>query len=211
MLGDAFAAGQNAAEYTETYICPEGFGGQYRVLVQRVWGDVTAGKVTVDIHTRNAGQPHIHQQIPLGDKNAVVIFDVEQGRRSAQLAQQQVAQVKKPATTEDRAALSRQLSRYEDSLANRDYRRARAHQRGWNGSGPVGFQPQITTLPEGAMLMGSGALAVVSADRRYVRAAPFPFFSTIGEVNTFNFGALPSNNLPDDDDDDDDNNNNNNN
>jgi hypothetical protein len=29
--------------------------------------------------------------------------------------------------------------------------------------------------------------AVISSDRRYVRVSPFPFFSQIGEVNTFNF------------------------
>ncbi len=111
---------------------------------------------------------------------------------------------------EDRAALSRQLNRYEDSLAQRDYRSARAEQRGWSGGGPVGFQPQITTLPQGAMLMGIGSLAVVSADRRYVRTSPMPFFSQIGDVTTFDFGGGGGDNLPDDDDDDDDDDNGNN-
>ena len=60
------------------------------------------------------------------------------------------------------------------------------------GGGPVGFQPQITTLPAGAFLGGSGALAVVHADRRYVRVAPLPFFSQIGEVSTFDFGGGPA-------------------
>ena len=31
------------------------------------------------------------------------------------------------------------------------------------------------------------ATAVISADRRYVRFSGLPFFSTIGEVQTFNF------------------------
>jgi hypothetical protein len=39
-------------------------------------------------------------------------------------------------------------------------------------------------LPEGAFL---GALAIISADRRYVRITPLPFFSQIGDVTTFNF------------------------
>ena len=75
-------------------------------------------------------------------------------------------------------------------------------QRGWSGGGPVGFQPQITTLPQGAMLSGF-PLAVVSADRRYVRASPMPFFSQIGDVTTFDFGGVAGDD--DDDDDDDDN------
>jgi hypothetical protein len=48
----------------------------------------------------------------------------------------------------------------------------------------VGFQPVITTLPEGTMMF---TRAIISADRRYVRVSPFPFFSAIPEVSTFNF------------------------
>jgi hypothetical protein len=50
--------------------------------------------------------------------------------------------------------------------------------------GAVGYRPQITTLPEGA---GFQATAVISADRRYVRVSPVPFFSQVNEVSTFNF------------------------
>ena len=53
------------------------------------------------------------------------------------------------------------------------------------GRGAVGFQPVITNLPEGAQFFST---AVISADRRYVRISPFPFFSQIGQVDTFNFG-----------------------
>ena len=51
-------------------------------------------------------------------------------------------------------------------------------------SGAVGYMPVVITLSEGTMLSVTG---VVSADRRYVRITPFPYFSAIGEVNTFNF------------------------
>ena len=30
-------------------------------------------------------------------------------------------------------------------------------------------------------------IAIISADRRYVRITPIPFFSQIGDVTTFNF------------------------
>ena len=49
MLGDAYSNGKSSEGYTETYVCPKGFSGKYRMLVHRVWGNVTAGKVTVDI------------------------------------------------------------------------------------------------------------------------------------------------------------------
>ena len=42
----------------------------------------------------------------------------------------------------------------------------------------------ITSLPKGAMMSTS---AVISADRRYVRVTPFPLFSGVTEVNTFNY------------------------
>jgi hypothetical protein len=210
VLGDSFAAGSNADMngYSETYVCPKGFSGQYRLLIHRVWGQVAAGKVTVDIQTNNPDRPHIHAQVPLGEKDALVMFDVTNGRRTEQLSHQQLANLQAPRVDLDRSMLTRQLNRYEDSLASREYRRDQARRHGWRGAGPVGFQPQITQYMSGAGLSGAGALAVISADRRYVRVAPIPFFSQIGEVNTFNFGAPQGGQLPDDDDDDDDNNNN---
>ena len=138
----------------------------------------------------------------LAEKDALVLFDVPNGRRAESLASQQLARWQAPAAKENRAALSRQLNRYEDSLAKRDYNSARARQRGWSGGGPVGFQPQITTLPQGASLSGFPALAVVSADRRYVRTSPIPFFSQIGDVTTFDFGGGGDDDDDDDDDDD---------
>jgi hypothetical protein len=202
LLGDTFAGGNGAEGYTETYVCPQGFAGKYRLLVRRVWGNVTAGRVTVDIQTLNPDRPHLHRQITLADKDALVLFDVPNGRRAESLASQQLARWQAPAAKEDRASLSRQLNRYEDSLAKRDYNSARARQRGWSGGGPVGFQPQITTLPQGASLSGF-PLAVVSADRRYVRTSPMPFFSQIGDVTTFDFGGGAGDDDDDDDDDDD--------
>jgi hypothetical protein len=49
--------------------------------------------------------------------------------------------------------------------------------------GAVGYQPVIIALPAGGNF---GASAVVSADRRYVRVSATPFFSSIGDVHTFN-------------------------
>ncbi|MEN6452366.1 MAG: hypothetical protein ABFC96_17900, partial [Thermoguttaceae bacterium] len=54
------------------------------------------------------------------------------------------------------------------------------------GGGAVGYQPVITILPEGASM---SALAVVSADRRYVRITAAPMFSGIAKVDTFNMAS----------------------
>jgi hypothetical protein len=52
----------------------------------------------------------------------------------------------------------------------------------FGGGGAVGYQPIIQTLPEGTMMSVFG---VVSHDRRYLRLAVSPIFSTIGDVTTF--------------------------
>jgi hypothetical protein len=205
LVGDAYASGTSSDGYTETYVCPQGFSGKYRMLIHRVWGNVTAGKVTLDIYKRDAEQPHIHKQIDLGEKDALVLFDLNQGRRIEPLAQRQLANLQPEKVDANRAMLARQLSRYEDSLAHRDFLKSRTNQRrGFRGPGAVGFRPVITTLPSGVQLM-PGTTAIVSADRRYVRVTPIPMFSFVGDVNTFNFGAPAQGGLPDDDDDDDNN------
>ncbi|HUG91791.1 MAG TPA: hypothetical protein VML55_13215 [Planctomycetaceae bacterium] len=52
------------------------------------------------------------------------------------------------------------------------------------GFGAVGFTPQITVLQEGVSMT---VLAVISADRRFVRLTVIPFFSSITDVFTFTF------------------------
>ncbi len=37
--------------HSAVYVCPKGFDGTYRMLVRRVWGNVTAGKVNVEVIT----------------------------------------------------------------------------------------------------------------------------------------------------------------
>ena len=49
--------------------------------------------------------------------------------------------------------------------------------------GAVGYQPVVTELTAGTQLV---VQAVVSADRRYVRIAPMPMFSSISSVYTYN-------------------------
>ncbi len=218
LLGDSFSrpGGETIHGYSETYVCPQGFSGEYRMLVRRVWGKVTAGKVTVDIRTTNSSTPHIRKQIELGERDAVVIFDVQSGRRVEPLEENIVANVAQAQQAAGRAILAQQLNRYQDSSASQQYlaENGQARRDGRfvdprlrNRRPNVGFQPVITTLPEGANMT---ATAVISADRRYVRITAIPFFSGVGDVSTFNFatGAV-GNGLPGDDDDDDDNNNNN--
>jgi hypothetical protein len=149
--------------------------------------------VTVDVYiNRHTPQEkHVRHQIPLSDKDAMVVFDVDAGRRSESLQAHQVASVVSTQTAVNRAVLAQHLNTMTESEAATNLAIARARLAQGNTpfpffrNGAVGFQPNITVLPEGAMLVG--ATAVISADRRYVRFSGLPFFSSIGDVQTFNF------------------------
>ena len=224
---------------SENYVLTQGFSGNYRMLLRRVWGKVTAGKVTVDIvtHAGTKQATRIHKQIPLGEKDAMVLFDLKDGRRQEPLAQAQVANAAQAMVGVNQAILAQmaaapaafnpigngpavnpalvnpaqfnpllaaQLAAINDPNAAAALAASRANlpnngtgNGGGNGVGnppfgflpfgfqpAVGYQPVITTLPEGTNM---AATAVISADRRYVRISVVPLFSAIGNVETFNY------------------------
>ena len=194
LLGDSFAHDTNESEtISETYVCPKGFSGRYRMLIRRIWGEVTAGKVTVDVYINRhtPDEKHIRKQIPLSDKDALIVFDVENGRRTEALEEHQVASVVNAQAALNRTILAQRLNQVTESEAVTNLAIARARAGGPRGRvpffrnrGAVGYRPELTVLPEGTMLM---AQAVISADRRYVRYSGLPFFSAVGKVEKFNF------------------------
>jgi hypothetical protein len=199
MQGDTYAKSKSlgsdgSSEYSQSYVLPQGFSGQYKVLVRRLWGQVATGKVTVDVYTHFGTTKvlHIHRQIPVSERDALVLFDLNDGRRKEPLDQAQLALAVDNQEMLSRAILSEQLSTLDsESSSAADLPNGGAGNKPvtpfnfpFFRAGAVGYQPVITVLPEGTNLF---ATAVVSADRRYVRITPFPFFSTIGPVDTFNF------------------------
>ena len=192
-LGDVSASdrGSGVKGLAEAYVCPEGFTGEYRVMLKNVWGRPTSGKVTIDIYS-NFGTDReqvIHKQVALAEKNAVIAFDLKDGRRKEALPEDQVANIAKIQNAANRAVLAQQMAQFDDSQAARDFALALAMaERNGMGlpwrRGAVGYRPIITALPEGANFNSN---AVISADRRYVRVAPSPTFSQVTEVSTFNF------------------------
>jgi hypothetical protein len=189
-LGDAYAVeGKSGDESSEVYVCPKGFAGKYRVRIRRVWGEVTAGKVTVDVYThlRSGEVQHERQQLELTDKDAMVVFDLNHGRREEPLAAAQLAGAIKRQAALSRSVLAQQIGSGSDPgvlpVRPGDFARQAAF---FNRAGAVGFQPIIQVLPEGTML---SIIGVVSADRRYVRVAVQPIISSIGDVQTFTFAG----------------------
>ncbi len=193
MLGDATSARQSVEAdggSTEVYVCPQGFSGTYKALIRRVWGKVTAGKVTVQIwvHYRGKNQLFQEKKISLDKGEAAVAFDLKDGRRQGSLKEYQVANAVDSQLAVNRQILGQELDSAVDARAL-----ASLSDSGSSGSGnfwypgrtgAVGYQPVIITLPKGANF---AATAVISADRRYVRVTSIPLFSGVSEVNIFNY------------------------
>ena len=199
MLGDSYShsGGQSVDGFSEIYVCPQAFDGQYRMFLRNVWGKVTAGKVTVEVWT-NYGtkkQTYGKQQIPVGEKDAVVNLDLKEGRRIEPLEEEKIATIDRGRLEVGRAILAQQVQAVSDSSSLRDYalsirrgvRDGRIDPRIFGRRGAVGFRPQIQTFDEGNQM---NAMAVIDASRRYVRFTLLgsqPVASGITNVDTFNF------------------------
>jgi hypothetical protein len=80
--------------FSETYACAQGYAGQYKISVRKVWGEVAGGKVTVNLVT-DYGTPNqkvISQQIAL-DQESVYSAEVKTGHRAEPIAAVQLAKV----------------------------------------------------------------------------------------------------------------------
>ncbi|MEM9352925.1 MAG: hypothetical protein AAGA92_07925 [Planctomycetota bacterium] len=198
-LGDAYATpGESFSDgLSETYMCARGYAGEYRARIRRVSGKVVAGRVTVDVYLnyRSGAQLHERQRIELpAEEDAMVVFTLPVGRRQAPIEEEQLATAVRRQHETSRAALAQQLVGISDPSAfgGRDGLAADARRGGGGlaallrGGGAVGFQPIITTLPEGTQMVTTG---VISADRRYVRISAAPSFTGIGAVTTFTFAG----------------------
>jgi hypothetical protein len=193
LLGDEVslsASTQDLEGTSEYYVNTEAFPGDYRIALKRAWGDVTGGKVTVEVfrNYNTKEQTYEKQQIELTGEGSIVLFSLDNGRRAEPLEAQQVATVARKQMAMNRAVLAQQLNQYGSSGASQRY-----YVDGYYGPNginrrrfnpAVGFRPELTVLPEGSL---AGFSAVVSADRRYVRISPTPFFSQVVSVSTFNF------------------------
>jgi hypothetical protein len=216
MLGDTVARSKKderkADSAQEAYVLPKGFSGEYRVLVRRVWGKVTANKVTVDViwHYWTKKERTERKQIDLSGDEAVCVVSLEDGRRTEPLEQQQLAnavanqvalqwfwyalnQQQLAGSTGNQVDVNRQITAQTDYSVVGSMAKSRGKQKGGPGlnrvnpffvRGAAGYQPVISTLPQGAQMFTT---AVVSADRRYVRVSPLPIFSEVSQVNTFNY------------------------
>ena len=196
---------ENPGSSCEVYACPKGFNGTYEVLIRRVWGQVAANQVKVDIclhylsKRKNAQGGLLEaiqsQYIKLDKDQVAVRFELADGRRTEPIQEHQIAAAiaAVPSVALRQQILAQQVANAADASAMSNLANSRS---GGSlggltfpfviGGGAVGYQPVIITLPEGTNLF---TFAVISADRRYVRVNAMPLFSGIAEVNVFNFAT----------------------
>lgn len=104
---------------SEVYVCPKGFDGTYRLLLRRVWGEVTAGKVNVEVctHYRTKDAVRLRKKVPLDNNEALVVFDPEDGRRAEPLAEHQLNNAAVAQLAVNQQVLAQQLAAAADTRA----------------------------------------------------------------------------------------------
>ena len=224
LLGDSSAFSKSAKDgFSETYVCSSGYAGTYRIVLKKVWGELAGGKVTVNIVT-DYGTPEqkFEQKVVTLDDNAIGAFlpvQVQNGHRKEPVSEAYLAKVRSAraelgavlaqagvpaggaaagAGAGAAAAAGGNESSGFDPLAWQYFMASQFGGRGQGNRGPmfgrgaVGYAPQITVIPSGTFLQAGPA--VISGDRRYVRATVSPNFSDIVAVDTFNFASGASTN-----------------
>lgn len=183
--------------FSEMYVCASGYSGQYRILIRKVWGEVSGGKVTVNLAT-DFGTPDqkITQHVIALQQDAVLVTEVKNGHRKEPIVEAQLAQVQKR-MSETGAVLAQMAptsaggssSSYQNLLRSLYGGPNGIGNNGQGGVGPfigrnvVGYRPILTFINQGTFMAPT---AVISGDRRYVTVAPSPNFSDIIAVDTFN-------------------------
>ncbi|QDU82065.1 hypothetical protein Pla110_38200 [Polystyrenella longa] len=185
----------------EEYVVAQATPGVYQLRIQHILGDVVGNRFRVKIW-RNAGSPEETIQefvLPVGAETQTIQLQLPTGRRTALLEQGELknAGPRRALTATEVKQLKHQQRReipvatsnpQEMGQALRQQGNIQNFAAGGGGGTAVGYQPEVTNLSEGVSMT---AMAVVSADRRYVRISTRPVFSNITDV--FTFGAVQQN------------------
>lgn len=159
----------------EEYLCPQGFSGEYKVIVKHVSGDIIGKRARVLI-IRDRGKKReetITETIFLGPKDQSVRFSLANGRRVKPHVDPQATDQKSARKPSDQAQILAQLGNGGGGGGGFGFGQR---------SAAVGYTPVVSLINEGIRM---SAMATVSGDRRYVRINAVPIFSTITDVFTF--------------------------
>ncbi|GHT28446.1 hypothetical protein FACS18942_08860 [Planctomycetales bacterium] len=189
------------------YVCPRGFNGRYTVVLHKDWGTPANNlvKVSVVINGFTGQKMPKSETVELDPNGTIVYFDLQDGRRTEKIEEAELTEAAmRTSAAEQLIARNDAIKRLADTgVVAQIVGGGSGEYGGYGGTSSgssssrympyfgrdvVGYQPVITTLPDGSSLSSN---AVVSADRRYVRMSPVPVFTSIRKVTPFNmaYGA----------------------
>ena len=204
--GDVYSNGKSESGLMkEQYVLPKGFSGDYRLIIRRMMGQVTSGKVNVAIHNhfQSKFEASLQKAVKLDSKGAVVLFKLHDGRRVDDLDQHTLETLVRKKIAVKHAVFAQQLAEFvgpgpggfaiQDGggVAGDDVFTGGGNNTGNVNNNPfttfspgaLGYAPQITQLPTGTSLQVNHA---TTADRLYVLVSATPNLRAITEVSTFN-------------------------
>ncbi len=168
----------------EEYICAFGVPGTYRAKIRHVAGNIVGKRARLKIiRYQGTKDELVHSNtITLSKKDSVVRIFLNKGRRK-KLTESPKQKISPNARRTMRSNQLQMLGQIDagSRKAARDFFSSRSQN--LTQSTGKGFQPIVTTLSENMTL---SVLAIISADRRYVRISAFPKFTNITDVFTFN-------------------------
>ena len=168
----------------EEYICAKGQPGKYRVRIRHIYGRIVGKRALLTV-IRGYGTKYESKRkytVQLAKNDRIIRLSLPHGRRlkdDVAFVPPERPLIEKPLYS----GVRRSFGGYSPAArrAGRQFARGR---RRLVGNARPGFRPVITTLAEGVSM---SAMAVVSADRRYVRITAVPAFTSITDVFTFSF------------------------
>jgi len=178
-LGDGY--GPQPQDCRETYVCPSGFAGEYRIRLKHARGNVIGRRATVTMTTHKGTSAESKQ-------TKTVVFQDGQGSTAVRLDR---GRRELPRTVQENRPASQPVTRLPAAKSGRRDPNVIPASGQMNPAGgivgAIGFQPNVQVINEGVTL---GASALISPDRRYVRMGISPTFSNITDVFTFSvFGG----------------------
>ena len=169
----------------EEYVCAKAMKGEYRILVNRSWGDITSNRATMTvIHHQGTPEESTETHIVQIDKGMnVVRVTLDHGRRKTPrtvataglLLMPHLLPPKRSSGKVDVAELQKLTAEFQAD-------RQQASRIRVGRVGGFGFAPVLTIIPDGVTL---DAMATISPDRRYVRIGINPTFRNVTSVSTF--------------------------
>lgn len=181
--------GPQAENSYDEYVCSRGLSGEYRITIRQVEGKVVGNRATLTVmkQTGLPGEETVTIPITLEDGVSIQRIVLSEGRRKQPRNLGALERQRQRHLVPTAAAL--QPRRGNAPGRNRQVRQVVAEfvegrMQPVARAGVFGVSPVIQVIPDGASLR---AQAVVSPDRRYVRMALQPTFSTVTDVFTFSF------------------------